>query len=488
LAHNNLGLVMLKLDRYADAEACFREAIRINPDLHRAHNNLGNALLNLWRLPEALNAYREANLCSPNESEAGSNAVFLMNYLESLSPHLVLEEARRCGESISAGVTQRFSDWTGPDGSSRIRIGFVSGDFKLHPVGYFLEGLMTHLDRSVFETFAYSASQQEDALTKKFRNLFDHWDPIFSLSDDRAASLIHGHSLQILIDLSGHTAYNRLGVFARRPAPVQVTWLGYVGTTGLPEMDWILANPHSVDEGEEWQFTEKVWRLPETTLCFTPPEADIPVGALPASRSDLITFGCFNNLAKVNDEVIQVWAKVLRSIEKSRLILKAPQLVDAHVRDRLVKAFEASGVSPDRLILEGPCSRIEYLAAYQRIDIALDTFPYPGGTTSIEGLWMGVPFVTRRGDRFVAHQGEMLARNVGLPDWIAHDSDHYVEVANHHASNLQGLNRLRTELRAKALMSPLFDAPRFARNFEQAMKSLWQQRQEKVGRLQPRAA
>jgi len=245
-------------------------------------------------------------------------------------------------------------------------------------------------------------------------------------------------------------------------------------------MDWILASPHSVDQGEEWQFTENVWQLPETTLCFTPPAADIPVGSLPASTSDLITFGCFNNLAKVNDDVIQVWAKVLHSVEKSRLILKAPQLADVHVRERLVKKFEAEGISYNRLILEGPCSRIDYLAAYQRIDIALDTFPYPGGTTSVEGLWMGVPFVTRRGDRFVARQGEMLARNASLQDWIALDSEGYVEAAYHHASNLQVLSRLRSELRARVLQSPLFDAPRFARNFEQAMKNLWQHRKNEM--------
>lgn len=480
LAHNNLGLVMLKLDRYAEAEACFREAIRIDPYLHRAHNNLGNALLNLWRLPEAVNAYREAGLLSPPGSESASNSVFVRNYLEALSPHSILEAARQCGESISAGVTQRFSAWVEPDTFSRLRIGFVSGDFKLHPVGYFLEGLMTHFDRGMVETFAYSASQQEDALTKKLRNLFDHWDPIFNLSDQQAATLIHEHGLQILIDLSGHTAHNRLGVFARRPAPLQVTWLGYVGTTGLPEMDWILGSPHSVDHGEEWQFTEKVWRLPETSLCFTPSDIDTPVGSLPAGTSNLITFGCFNNLAKVNDEVIRVWAKVLNAVEKSRLMLKAPQLIDAQVRGRLVKRFEDLGVSRHRLILEGPSSRIDYLAAYQRIDIALDTFPYPGGTTSVEGLWMGVPFVTLRGDRFVARQGEMLARNAGLHDWIAHDSDNYVEVARRHASNLLGLSRLRSELRAQVLRSPLFDAHRFARNFEQAMKSLWQQRKNKI--------
>jgi predicted O-linked N-acetylglucosamine transferase (SPINDLY family) len=206
----------------------------------------------------------------------------------------------------------------------------------------------------------------------------------------------------------------------------------------------------------------------------------MPVGSLPASASDLITFGCFNNLAKVNDEVLKVWAKVLHSVEKSRLILKAPQMVDAYVKNRLIKKFEDLGISHCRLTLEGPCSRIDYLAAYQRIDIALDTFPYPGGTTSVEGLWMGVPFVTRRGDRFIARQGEMLARNAGLSDWIADDSEHYVEVARQRASNRQDLSRLRAELRARVLHSPLFDAPRFARNFELAMRGLWQQQGHKV--------
>ncbi len=507
LAHNNLGNALFHLGEREQALACYLEAIRLEPAYAQAHFNLGNLLDKQGLLSEAERAYRQAlrlndaypqaltNLSAvlasmgrhaeaeaacrqaiaiePLNAQARSNLIFVMSYLESASPQALLDEARAYGQCVSTQVTNRFEHWSTADRPARLKIGFVSGDFRNHPVGYFLEGLMSHLDRDRFETYAFTTNLRVDALTEKFRDLFAHWCPIHGLNDDEAARLIHDQAPHVLVDLAGHTALNRLAVFARRPAPVQVTWLGYFGTTGLTEMDWILASPHAVPESEAWHYTERVWRLPETSLCFTAPSVPLPVGPLPAAATGHITFGCFNNLAKVNARVVRVWARVLQAIPGSVLMLKARQLSEPDVAERMLTAFEEQGVERERLVLQGPSSREDYLAAYHQIDIALDPFPYTGGTTSVEGLCMGVPVLTLKGDRFIAHQGEVLAHNAGLSDWIARDEDDYVRRAARFAGDLPKLAMLRATLRESLLRSPLCDAPRFATHFGEAMQSLW---------------
>jgi protein O-GlcNAc transferase len=260
---------------------------------------------------------------------------------------------------------------------------------------------------------------------------------------------------------------------------VQASWLGYFATTGLAEMDYVLADPYVVPVGEEDQFTEAVWRLPDSYLCFTAPAVDVEVGPLPALSAGQVTFGCFNNLAKMNDAVVTLWARVLHAVPGSRLFLKTKQLSSAASGEATRQRFRAHGIGPERLILEGASPRHELLAAYHRVDIALDPFPYPGGTTSVEAMWMGVPVITRRGDRFLSHVGESIAHNAGLPAWIAGDDDDYVARAASHASRLPELAALRGELRARVMASPLFDAPRFARNFEAAMWGMWERHRDR---------
>jgi predicted O-linked N-acetylglucosamine transferase (SPINDLY family) len=281
-------------------------------------------------------------------------------------------------------------------------------------------------------------------------------------------------AIDILVDLSGHTGGNRLRLFARKPAPVQVTWLGYVATTGLQAMDYILCDRYLAPVNESDHFVEKPWYLPNTRLCFTPPQDEIVVGALPALTKGRVTFGCFNNLTKMNDAVVALWAQVLHAVPGSRLFLKSKQLNDPSLQRATLSRFAARGVAADRLALEGASSRAGYLAAYNRVDIALDPFPFTGGTTSVEGLWMGVPLITKRGDRFVAHQGESILHNVGLPEWIATDNDAYVAIAVARAADLSSLAALRVKLRSRLLASPLCDAPLFARNLEAAFRGMWQ--------------
>jgi predicted O-linked N-acetylglucosamine transferase (SPINDLY family) len=300
------------------------------------------------------------------------------------------------------------------------------------------------------------------------------WKSLVGLSDDRAAHRVREDAIDILVDLSGHTAHNRLRLFARKPAPVQVTWLGYPATTGLQAMDYILCDRYVAPANESDHFVEKPWYLPNTYLCLTPPQDEIAVGALPALTKGRVTFGCFNNLTKMNDAVVALWAQVLHAVPGSRLFLKTNQLNDPSLQRATLSRFADRGIAADRLTLEGASSHADYLATYNRVDIALDPFPFTGGTTSVEGLWMGVPVITKRGDRFIAHQGESILHNVGLPDWIAADNEAYVAIAVARAADLSGLATLRAKLRSRLLASPLCDAPLFARNLEAAFRGMWQ--------------
>jgi predicted O-linked N-acetylglucosamine transferase (SPINDLY family) len=293
------------------------------------------------------------------------------------------------------------------------------------------------------------------------------------ISDESLARRIFDDGIDVLIDLAGHTDMNRLPMFAWKPAPIQMSWLGYFATTGLEAMDCFIADPRTAPKAVEAHFTEQILRLPETYLCFTPPSEEIPIVTLPALDNGYITFGCFNSLSKMNDDVVAVWARVLNEVPASRLFLKTTQLNEITVQQRVLERFAVRGISAERLMLEGGAPRTEFLTAYQRVDIALDPFPYPGGTTSVEALWMAVPVLSLAGERFLSHLGESILHNAGLHDWIAMDADDYVARAVLHASDLQRLVHLRKSLRPQLMASPLFDASRFAQHFERALRDSW---------------
>ena len=508
-AHYNLGIAVKALGQYGEAEACFRRALLIKPDFAEACYNLGNSLHDLGRLSEAESCFRQALRARPHWPEASCNLgntlaalgrlaeaeaccrealQYKPDYLDPYSSLLFLHayspehtaadylvEARRYGQRADAKVSAPFAQWICDRRPDRLRVGLVSGDFRNHPVGYFLEGLLAQLDPSSIELFAYPTILASDELTARIRPRFAAWRPIFGLSDEAAARSIHEDGVHLLIDLAGHTAHNRLPVFAWKPAPVQLSWLGYFASTGVAAMDYFLADPRTLPESLEAHFTEKVWRLPETRLCFTAPKEEADVAPLPALANGHVTFGCFNNLTKLNDAVVAQWARILESVPGSRLFLKAKQLKDSSLPRTMIERFAAHGIAAGRLILEGPSPRGEYLAAYSRVDIALDSFPFTGGTTTVEALWMGVPVLTLAGDRFISRQGAGLLANAGLQDWIAADADDYVRRAVAHAGALNRLSRLRHSLRQQLLSSPLVDAQRFARHFESAMRGIWEQ-------------
>jgi predicted O-linked N-acetylglucosamine transferase (SPINDLY family) len=475
-AHNNLGAVLKDLGRHKEAEECYRRSLEIEPDFYMAHFNLGCALIELGRFTEVVSCFKQVLKSKPDHIDAHSNLLFTMNYEVSYTPSYILEQARKYGEMLTGKVRNKFSAWHCMPGPERLRVGLVSGDLRNHPVGFFLESVLSQIDPSLIELVAYATDSVEDGLTARVKPYFSAWKSLVGLTDEAAANLIHTDGIHILLDLSGHTAKNRLPVFAWKPAPVQASWLGYFATTGVAEMDYFLGDPYVAPDVEAGHFTETIWRLPESIQCLTPPDVSLEVGPLPALSSGHITFGSFNNLSKINKDVVSLWAKVLHAVPDSRLFLDTRQLNDPSVCDATRRRFAAHGIASDRLLLEFNSPRAKFMESYNRIDIALSPFPYPGSTTSIEGLWMGVPVIVRRGDRFLSHIGESIAHNAGLADWIAHNDDEYVAIAVEHSSNLGRLATLRAGLREKMLTSPLFDAQRFARNLENAFREMWERR------------
>jgi protein O-GlcNAc transferase len=509
-AHLNRGNVLLKMGRMGPALECYENALRLDPSYAAAPYNIGNAHLHadepmaalaaydralainpefvdcqlaranvlddLGRFDAALQGYLRVLELRPDYFEARSNLLFSHNYRADYPAELMLADARGFG-ALAARHARPARTWCNTRDPDRcLRIGLMSGDLRNHPVGYFVEGILAALARTAagrLALYAYPALHVADDVSERIRALCHAWYPTAGISDSAVVDKVMADEIDILLDLSGHTAGNRLGLFAWKPAPVQATWLGYWATTGLAEMDYLIADPCTLPVSEEKYFTEKIWRLPETRLCFTPPSEDVPPSRLPALDNGHVTFGCFNNLSKMNDAVVKVWGRILRDMPTSRLILKSRQLNEAPVRKEVEQRFSREGIAADRLTFLGPSSRADYLAAYRRIDIALDPFPFPGGTTSAEALWMGVPVLTLIGEHFLSRQGMGILTNAGLSAWIADSMDDYVTRAVSHASDLGALAALRDGLRQQVLASPLFDARRFAHHFEGALRAMW---------------
>ncbi len=481
--HCDQGNLFYHEKQLNQAITCYQRALLLNPDFLQVHTNMGNVLMQAGKVNEAITSYEKALAINSDSIEAESCLLFIRSSHSQCSPEQYLTAAQRYGTKVAAQA-KPFTQWSinptdinvGP-----LRIGLVSGDFNNHPVGFFLESTLKYLNPKRIELVAYFSSSQEDDLTARLKRHFSAWNSIMGLSDEAAARKIHADGIHILIDLAGHTTFNRLPVFAWKPAPVQVSWLGYFASTGVPGMDYLLADQTSVPESQRRHFTEQVWYLPATRMCFTPPtpiEKLLPA-PLPSINNGYITFGCFQNLTKITDAVLSVWARIFQALPQAKLRLQNKQISNAiGSRENILRRFSQFGITPERLILEGLRPRDEYLAAHAEVDIILDTFPYPGGTTTCEALWMGVPTLTLAGDSLLARQGVSLLSSAGLADWIANDENDYVARALAHASDINKLAQLRAELRQKVLTSPIFDAPRFALDLEQALQNMWQRKMD----------
>jgi len=515
LAYNNLGLALHRMERYIEAELAFNQAITLHPGEALLYSNLGLSLAALGQikkaeaslikaieiLPEYVNAH--INLCTnyiaqgrldeaeqecfealkydPASNKARSNLLFAMNYSGHHSAEYRLQQAVEFDRVVAGKVEQVFTAWHTNAQSKRLRIGLMSGDLRQHPVAYFLEHWVRNIDFSKFELTAYLTDIREDAFTGRLKPNFAHWKSLVGMTDQAAAELIYEDGIDILFDLSGHTSGNRLQILAWKPAPIQVSWLGYFATTGMKAIDYFIADEVGVPPAHQTHFTEKIKYVPDTRLCFTAPHVAVDVSALPALARGYITFASFQTLAKASDEVLALWAEVMRAVPSSRLRWQCKSLEDAEVVANMVAKFTKLGVGADRLTLLGAVSREAYFASHHDVDLILDTFPYPGGTTTCEALWMGVPTLTLAGDSLIARQGASMLTAAGLADWVTETKAEYRHKALAHCSDLNKLSALRAGLRAQVLASPLFDAERFAMNMETAMLEMWHAHIDKVG-------
>lgn len=470
-AHGNLGVALSDRGFLEEAIASHRRAVTLNADDAEAHGNLGNCLKELGRYEEASAAYRRALTLRSDLSGAHGNLLLAMLH-QHLDDSEIAEEhflwQRQHAGPASTWMGHPLQDQrTG----KRLRIGYVSPDFREHSVTRFLLPLMGNHDREKFEIFAYAEVTTPDEITTRFQSLTDGWRGTVGLGDAQVAELIRADGIDILVDLAGHTFGNRLLVFARRPAPVQVTWLGYPGTTGLDAMTHRLTDAHADPLGAtENLHSEALVRLPQSAWCFS--VIDSPAIVPRPQRG--VVFGCFNNFAKVTDPMLRMWAQVLANVPDSSLLLKSSVFAEKVTCERVRSLFQTQGIAPERILLRDRTpSQAEHLALYQEMDIALDTFPYHGTTTTCEAMWMGVPVVTLEGSSHRSRVGVSLLRNVGLPQLIATSPEEYVRIASSLARDVPELEAMRRALRERMQASPLMDGSRFARDIESAYQTIW---------------
>jgi protein O-GlcNAc transferase len=472
LAHYNLGLVCQDRGNLDEAVECYRQALKCNPAYAVAHNNLGNALKDQGKLDEAIASFRRALELEPDVPGAHSNLLYTSLFCPGYNPRAILEEhrlwSRRFAEPLARLIGPHSNDGSP---SRRLRIGYVSADFRDHATSFFTLPLLSAHDHERFEIYCYADVAQLDGITARFRSVANVWRDIGGLSDEQVAGLVRQDTIDILVDLTMHMARNRLLVFARKPAPVQVTWAAYPGTTGLSTVDYRLTDTHIDPPGlHDRDYSEESVRLPDSFWCYDPRGGEPAVSALPAVKNGVATFGCLNNFCKVNDSVLKLWSQVLTAALGARLTLLAPA---GSIRERTLGFLEGNGVERDRVTFVARQPRPRYLELYHRIDIGLDTFPYNGHTTSFDALWMGVPIVTLVGTTPVGRAGLSLLTNLGLPELVAKTPEEFVSIAVAMADDVPRLIALRATLRDRLLVSPLMNAQRFAQTIQAAYREMW---------------
>jgi len=472
-ANNNLGLVLQDVGQLNDAVASYRAALSVNPDFAEAHSNLGNALKDLGRLDEAVASCRRALELSPGTAKAHDNLLMALQFQSTIAAQDLFEAHKRFGEQVEPALKPHWpAHANSRDPDKRLKIGYVSGDFREHAVAYFIEPVLANHDKTQVEVFCYANSRVQDGVTARLIAAADHWQVCVGMSDDELAQRIRADGIDILVDLSGHTAYNRLLTFARKPAPIQITYLGYLGSSGLSAMDYRLTDRYAEPEGCDSYYTEKLLRLPDSQWCFRPQEdagVAAPLAPLPALAHGYLTFGAFNNINKVSRESIALWASLLRSLPSSRLLMVAlPEM-----RQSLAERFLAHGVAANRIDFCGKMTPGEFRRTLQQVDISLDPFPINGATTTCESLWQGVPVLNLVGERFLSRNGLSVLSAAGLPEFAAATQEEYIQIATTLANDLPRLAEIRTGMRERLKGSPLLDQQRFTRNLESIYRDGW---------------
>lgn len=470
---NSLGITLRSLGRIAEAADCYRGALAGREAFWEPHSNLGNILKDACLTDDAISHYRRAIELAPQVPIIQSNLLCALQYRDGITAGELAAAHDEFERSFGAPLRSSWQPHDNDRDPDRpLRLGFLSPDLHRHPVGYFLIGLVEHLDPAQASVFCYSTGGMPDDLSARLRAKAAEWRDVGSLSDDEIAARIRADSIDILFDLAGHTGNNRLLVMGHKPAPIQITWAGYVGTAGLAAIDYLLADRFEVPPDLEHHYRETVLRMPNGYVCYEPP-ASPPVAPLPALDRGYVTFGSFSNPAKLGPQIAAPWARILDRVPNARLVLKYRGLDDPLHAGRLREYFTAQGIDPARVELQGDSPQSELLPHYDRIDIALDPFPYGGGVTTLEALWMGVPVVTLPGETFASRHALTHLSNLGIEGTIATDIDHYVDLAVALATDLPALAALRAGLRERMAASPICDGERFASDFLDVMRGVW---------------
>ncbi len=473
--HCKLGNILKKLERLDEAEASFRRAQKIKPDDIKVHNSLGNTLKDMGRLDEAELSYRQALKITPDFAIVESNLLFCLDHHPDRSAEEIYtayqEYDRRHGIPLRT-VWRDHSNDRSPN--RRLRIGYVSPDFRHHVCRLYIEPLLSHHDKTQVEVYAYAYAEltKEDSVTACYKSYVEHWIPTKGMSDDALAERIRSDGIDILVDMAGHSANNRLQVFARKPAPVSLSWIiGSGTTTGLSAIDYLLADEALIPIGSEGLFTEQPWRIATPAYCYRPNDGMGDVNALPALQRGYVTFGVLTRQQRINHHTIRVWSELLKAVPNSRLLIDNSSYKDAPMQERLALRFAEHGIARSRLEIGNVYAHP--WEALREIDISLDTFPNSTGTSILVGLYMGVPFITLAARPPLGRFGAHNLRGVGHPEWIADSEEDYIAKAVALANDLDRLATYRASLRPEMERSPLLDEAGFARRVEEAYRSMW---------------
>jgi len=473
----NLGSLLRAQGRLTDAEQAYLRARSLAPDTAEVHHGLGTTLKDQMRPAEAIAAYRAALKLNPAHAAAFSNLLLNLHFCPDLDAETIFREHVEYGRRFAPPSLQSPQPHRNSrDPHRRLRIGYVSADFHAHPVAFFMLPALMQRDRAVFEVFCYADVRRRDPVGELIPRIVDRWCEITGMGDEQAAQLIREHQIDILVDLGGHSGDNRLGLFARKPAPVQVSYLGYPDTTGVAAIDYRITDAVADPPGPSDELhVERLLRLDGCFLCYAPPPGDFAPNPKSARQAPVV-FGSFNRLAKVTEPMIACWSRILRDAPQTTMLMKAPSLSEPPIAQRLRSCFRAHGIGDERVELMGHVPGLmDHLRAYDRISIALDTFPYNGTTTTCEALWMGVPVITLAGQTHVSRVGASLLSAAGATEWIARDPMEYERIALDLARDPENLAAVKRSLRDRLLQSRLGDVRSFTRELERTYREIWQQ-------------
>jgi len=474
--HNGLGVAIQDKGQTEEAILHYQKALQLDPNCAEAYNNIGTAFQAKGRLDEAELFYKRAIQIKPDYVLPRENLIYEMLHNPKHDAKSIFSEhlqfAKQFAEPLQVNITPLTNDC---NRARRLRIGYVSPDFRRHSVSYFVEPVLASHNRNNFEIFCYLLIPMQDDTTIRIQRYADHWKTPVGIPDEQFADIIRQDKIDILIDLAGHTAHNRILVFACKPVPIQITWIGYPATTGLSTIDYKIVDSYTDPPGMTDEFyTEELLRLPDTFLCYLPDVNSPDICDLPALKCGYITFGSFNNFAKISSNAFKIWSEILKAVPNSRLIIKAKSLSERMTCDSVKDIFIQNGTDPDRIeLLSWVLSPREHLETYNRVDIGLDTFPYNGTTTTCEALWMGVPVITLAGNTHVSRVGVSLLSNIGLSELVAKTYDEYIELAANLAMDINKLQFYRKNSRDMMAKSALCDVKRFIVNLENCYRDVW---------------